>query len=61
MNKLITQLLENLFDDYDDVFQDDTDTLDGVIGKKLIEEEYLKSKKWFINNISLLNGNFKEK
>ena len=61
MNKQIKQLLENLFDDYDDVFQDDTDTLDSFIGKKLKEEEYLKSKKWIINNISLLNGNSKEK
>ena len=40
---------------------DDTDTLDSFIGKKLKEEEYLKSKKWIINNISLLNGNSKEK
>ena len=37
MNKLIKQLLENLFDDYDDVFQDDTgnDYLDNEMAKDI--------------------------
>ena len=38
MNKQIKQLLENLFDDYDDIIQND-DIGDDFIDKKLKEEE----------------------
>lgn len=37
MNKLIKQLLENLFDDYDDVFLDDTES--EHITKHLLKED----------------------
>ena len=55
MNKLIKQLLENLFDDYDDVFQDDTgnDYLDNKMAKDIQDRE----EKWIRNNISLSTGN----
>ena len=55
MNKLIKQLLENLFDDYDDVFQDDTgnDYLDNKMAKDIQDRE----EKWIHNNISLSTGN----
>ena len=53
MNKLIKQLLENLFDDYDDIIQNDNDDIgDNVIAKKLKEEEQQKVKEWLCNNIS---------
>ena len=38
MNKLVRKLLENLFDDYDDIIQND-DIGDDFIDKKLKEEE----------------------
>ena len=53
MNKLITQLLENLFDDYDDVFQDDTEY--EPITKHLLKEDVEKAIKWIRNNISLID------
>ena len=53
MNKLITQLLENLFDDYDDVFQDDTEY--EPITKYLLKEDAEKAIKWIRNNISLID------
>ena len=53
MNKLIKQLLENLFDDYDDIIQNDNDDIgDDFIAKKLKEEEQQKVKEWLCNNIS---------
>ena len=55
MNKLIKQLLENLFDDYDDVFQDDTEY--EPITKHLLKDDVEKAKKWIRNNISLSTGN----
>ena len=53
MNKLIKQLLENLFDDYDDVFQDDTEY--EPITKHLLKEDVEKAIKWIRNNISLID------
>ena len=53
MNKLIKQLLENLFDDYDDVFQDDTE-YEPII-KHLLKEDVEKAIKWIRNNISLID------
>ena len=52
MNKQIKQLLENLFDDYDDIIQDKDDIGDDIIVKKLKEEEQKNVKEWFCNNIS---------
>lgn len=53
MNKLIRKLLENLFDDYDDIIQNDNDDIgDDLIAKKLKEEEQQKVKEWLCNNIS---------
>ena len=43
MNKQIKQLLENLFDDYDDIIQNDNDNIEkNSIGK--IYDEYIKKK-----------------
>ena len=52
MNKQIKQLLENLFDDYDDILQNKDDIGDDLIVKKLKEEEQKKVKEWLCNNIS---------
>ena len=44
MNKQIKQLLENLFDDYDDIIQNDNNDIEkDSIGKK-IYDEYIKKK-----------------
>ena len=53
MNKLIKQLLENLFDDYDDVFQDDTEY--EPITKHLLKDDVEIAIKWIRNNISLID------
>ena len=52
MNKQIKQLLENLFDDYDDILQNKDDIGDDFIVKKLKEEEQKKVKEYLCNNIS---------
>ena len=53
MNKLIKTLLENLFDDYDDIFQDDTEY--EPITKHLLKDDVEKAIKWVRNNISLID------
>ena len=53
MNKQIKQLLENLFDDYDDIIQNDNDNIEkNSIGK--IYDEYIKKKvkEWLRYNIA---------
>ena len=52
MNKQIKQLLENLFDDYDDILQNNDDIGGDFIVKKLKEEEQKKVKEYLCNNIS---------
>lgn len=57
MNKLIKQLLENLFDDYDDIIQNDSDDIRTELANKILKQDVEKAKKWIRNNISLSNGN----
>lgn len=53
MNKLVRKLLENLFNDYDDIIYNDNDDIgDDLIAKKLKEEDQEKVKEWLCNNIS---------
>lgn len=54
MNKQIKQLLENLFDDYDDLIQDDNDNIEkDSIGKKITDEDIKKKvKEWLRYNIA---------
>ena len=54
MNKQIKQLLENLFDDYDDLIQDDNDNIEKEsIGKKITDEDIKKKvKEWLRYNIA---------
>ena len=43
MNKQIKQLLENLFDDYDDIIQNDNNDIEkDSIGKKIYDEDIKK-------------------
>ena len=51
MNKLIKQLLENLFDDYDDILQD---TEEDVITSRILKYDAERAKKWVLNNISII-------
>ena len=44
MNKQIKQLLENLFDDYDDIIQNDNIEKDSI-GKKIYDEDIKKKSK----------------
>ena len=57
MNKLIKQLLENLFDDYDDIIQNSSDDIRTELVDKMLKQDVEKAKKWIRNNISLSNGN----
>ena len=54
MNKQIKQLLENLFDDYDDLIQDYNDNIEkDSIGKKITDEDIKKKvKEWLRYNIA---------
>lgn len=54
MNKQIKQLLENLFDDYDDLIQNDNDNIEkDSIGKKITDEDIKKKvKEWLRYNIA---------
>lgn len=54
MNKQIKQLLENLFDDYDDLIQNDNDNIEkDSIGKKIYDEDIKKKvKEWLRYNIA---------
>ena len=54
MNKQIKQLLENLFDDYDDIIQNDNDNIEkNSIGKKIYDEDIKKKvKEWLRYNIA---------
>lgn len=45
MNKQIKQLLENLFDDYDDIIQNDDNIEKESIGKKIYDEDIKKKVK----------------
>ena len=52
MNKQIKQLLENLFDDYDDIIQNDNIEKDSI-GKKIYDEDIKKKvKEWLRYNIA---------
>ena len=57
MNKLIKQLLENIFDDYDDIIQNSSDDIRTELADKMLKQDVEKAKKWIRNNISLSNGN----
>lgn len=54
MNKQIKQLLENLFDDYDDLIQNNNDNIEkDSIGKKIYDEDIKKKvKEWLRYNIA---------
>ena len=54
MNKQIKQLLENLFDDYDDLIQNNNDNIEkDSIGKKITDEDIKKKvKEWLRYNIA---------
>ena len=54
MNKQIKQLLENLFDDYDDIIQNDNNDIEkDSIGKKIYDEDIKKKvKEWLRYNIA---------
>ena len=54
MNKQIKQLLENLFDDYDDLIQNNNDNIEkDSIGKKITDEGIKKKvKEWLRYNIA---------
>ena len=54
MNKLIKQLLENLFDDYDDIIQNDSDDIRTELVDKMLKYDAEKAKKWILNNISII-------
>ena len=57
MNKQIKQLLENLFDDYDDIIQDDNIENDSI-AKKICEEDIKKNvKEWLRYNIASSSEN----
>ena len=54
MNKQIKQLLENLFDDYDDIIQNGSDGIRTVLVDKMLKYDAEKAKKWILNNISII-------
>ena len=54
MNKLIKQLLENLFDDYDDIIQNDSDDIRTELVDQMLKYDVEKAKKWILNNISII-------
>ena len=54
MNKLIKQLLENLFDDYDDIIQNDSDDIRTALVDKMLKQNAEEAKKWILNNISII-------
>ena len=57
MNKLIKQLLENLFDDYDDIIQTDSDDIRTELVDQMLKYDVEKAKKWILNNISIIGVN----
>lgn len=59
MNKLIRKLLENLFDDYDDIIQNDNDDIErDSIGKKIYDDDIKKKvKEWLRYGIATSPGN----
>ena len=54
MNKQIKQLLENLFDDYDDIIQNGSDGIRTVLVDQMLKYDAEKAKKWILNNISII-------
>ena len=54
MNKLIKQLLENLFDDYDDIIQNGSDGIRTTLVGKMLKYDAEEAKKWILNNISII-------
>lgn len=54
MNKLIKQLLENLFDDYDDIIQNGSDDTRTELVDKMLKSHAEEAKKWILNNISII-------
>ena len=54
MNKLIKQLLESLFDDYDDIIQNDSDDIRTELVDQMLKYDAEKAKKWILNNISII-------
>ena len=54
MNKLIKQLLENLFDDYDDIIQNGSDDIRTELVAQMLKYDAEKAKKWILNNISII-------
>ena len=54
MNKLIKQLLENLFDDYDDIIQNGSDDIRTELVDKMLKQNAEEAKKWILNNISII-------
>lgn len=54
MNKLIKQLLENLFDDYDDIIQNGSDDIRTGLADMMLKYEAEEAKKWILNNISII-------
>ena len=54
MNKQIKQLLENLFDDYDDIIQNGSDGIRTVLVDKMLKYDAENAKKWILNNISII-------
>ena len=54
MNKLIKQLLENLFDDYDDIIQNGSDGIRTALVDQMLKYDAEKAKKWILNNISII-------
>lgn len=59
MNKQIKQLLENLFDDYDDLIQNNNDNIEkDSIGKKIYDEAIKDEiKKWLEYNVIISSDN----
>lgn len=52
MNKVIRKLLENLFDDYDDIMQDNNNIEKDSLGKKIYNEDIkVKIKEWLEFNV----------
>ena len=54
MNKLIKQLLENIFDDYDDIIQNGSDDIRTELVDQMLKYDAEKAKKWILNNISII-------
>ena len=54
MNKLIKQLLENLFDDYDDIIQNDSDDIRTALIGKMLKYDTEEAKNGFLIIFQLL-------